>query len=65
MKSNFGLFRCLYAGNWPVCKLPTGNFDYDKMLSLTINILEETCKSEEDFIKIFRENSLKFYNLYN
>merc|ERR1712150_301886 len=62
----FGVERCLYGGDWPVCKLANGEVEYGEMFALTKEILEESCgNNKDDLKKIFRENAIEFYNLKN
>jgi len=56
----FGVKRCMFGSDWPVCRLAT-NADYGDVLQL----LQEATKhlSFEERKAIFRENAINYYGL--
>ena len=55
----FGVERCMFGSDWPVFTMAHAKYK-------DIYGLLQTCLSgigEDDKLKIFRENAIKFYNL--
>ncbi|XP_013393929.1 uncharacterized protein LOC106161506 isoform X1 [Lingula anatina] len=57
----FGVDRCFFGSDWPVSLMAGASFQ--KVFQVLQDILKKLDVTEEDQIKIFRENAIKFYNL--
>ncbi|KAJ8314833.1 hypothetical protein KUTeg_006983 [Tegillarca granosa] len=55
----FGIDRCMFATNWPVCLLAKAS--YARVFAIINNLLPDL--SEEEKLKIYRNNAKDFYNL--
>jgi len=57
----FGVSRCFYGSDWPVCKLATPDIEYSSVVGLLEGLLSELSGEEKD--DIFYNNARKFYGL--
>jgi len=57
----FGVDRCMYGSDWPVCKLGQPYAGYGQVVALLQDLTNHLAKEDKD--KIFFQNVIDFYNL--
>jgi len=57
----FGVSRCMFGSDWPVCKLAQPFADYKKVVKLLEDLTEHL--SEDEKILVFSQNVIEFYGL--
>lgn len=57
----FGVSRCIYGSDWPVCRLAKG-VDYKETLKLMEDLLSRLAFSDKK--AIFQDNAIAFYGLH-
>merc|ERR1711915_389139 len=57
----FGVSRCMFGSDWPVCKLAKPFADYGKVLKLLEDLTEHLSPEEKDCL--FFKNVVAFYGL--
>jgi len=57
----FGVSRCFYGSDWPVCNLATPSIQYGDVVNLLEALTESFTEAEKE--DIFYNNAKKFYNI--
>jgi len=57
----FGVERCMYGSDWPVCKLAEPSIQYKDVVGLMEGLLQSLTQQEKD--DIFYNNAKKFYKI--